>query len=86
MAYKITVECISCGSCESECPNEAISEGDPIYRIDPGKCTECVGAYETPQCAEVCPVGVCVADPEHAESREDLRNKWKKLHPGETAS
>ena len=26
MAYKITDECISCGACESECKNAAISE------------------------------------------------------------
>ena len=39
MAYKITDECISCGACEPECPNEAISEGDIIYVIDPDKCT-----------------------------------------------
>ncbi|HUT96727.1 MAG TPA: 4Fe-4S binding protein, partial [Dehalococcoidales bacterium] len=31
MAYKITEECISCGACEPECPNGAISEGDEIY-------------------------------------------------------
>ena len=28
MAFKITDECISCGACEGECPNKAISEGD----------------------------------------------------------
>ncbi|PKN76758.1 MAG: hypothetical protein CVU51_17305 [Deltaproteobacteria bacterium HGW-Deltaproteobacteria-1] len=27
MAYVITDECIACGSCEDECPVEAISEG-----------------------------------------------------------
>lgn len=26
MAYKITEECITCGACVSECPNEAIYE------------------------------------------------------------
>jgi hypothetical protein len=25
-----------------------------------------------------------VADPDHKEAREQLLNKWKKLHPGET--
>jgi ferredoxin len=84
MAYKITEECISCGACEPECANEAISEGDEIYVIDPAKCTECVGNYESPKCAEVCPVDCCVTDPAHKESREQLLNKWKKLHPGET--
>jgi len=39
MALMITDECISCGICLPECPNKAISEGDPIYVIDPGLCT-----------------------------------------------
>jgi len=84
MAYKITDECISCGACEPECLNQAISEGETIYVIDPDKCTECVGAFELSKCAEVCPVDACVQDPDHTESREQLLEKWKKLHPGET--
>ena len=28
MAYKISDECIKCGSCADTCPNEAISEGE----------------------------------------------------------
>lgn len=50
MAYKITDNCISCGSCAEGCPVEAISEGDGKYVIDPDKCIDC-GA-----CAGVCPV------------------------------
>jgi len=84
MAYKITDECISCGACEAECPNQAISEGETTYVIDPDKCTECVGAFETSKCAEVCPVDAPVSDPDHEESREQLLEKWKSLHPGET--
>ena len=84
MAYKITEECISCGACEPECANEAISEGEEIYVIDPGKCTECVGNFESPKCVEVCPVDCCIPDPAHKESRAQLLEKWKKLHPGET--
>jgi len=84
MAYIITEDCISCGACEPECPNVAISEGETIYVIDPDKCTECVGSHESSQCAEVCPVDVCVPDPEHVESREQLLEKWRRLHPGET--
>jgi len=84
MAYKITGECISCGACEPECPNQAISEGETTYVIDPEKCTECVGAAESSQCAEICPVDACVPDPDHQESHEALLEKWKKLHPGET--
>ena len=33
MAYVINDNCVACGSCISECPVEAISEGD-IYKID----------------------------------------------------
>jgi len=50
MAHKITEECVACGTCLPECPVEAISEGDPIYVIDPELCTDCG------TCAEVCPV------------------------------
>lgn len=84
MAYKITEECISCGVCEAECKNNAISEGDDIYIIDPNKCTECVGNHESPRCADICPIGACVPDPDHEESKEQLLEKWYNLHPGET--
>jgi len=46
MAYKITEECINCGACDPECPNEAIFAGDEIYEIDPDKCSECIGAFD----------------------------------------
>ena len=49
MAYVITDECVSCGSCADECPNEAISEGDGKYVIDPDKCVD----FGT--CADECP-------------------------------
>ena len=84
MAYKITDDCISCGSCESECPNQAISEGETIYVIDPEKCCECVGAHESSQCTAICPVDCCIPDPDCQESREKLLEKWKEFHPGET--
>ena len=31
MAYKITDECIACGSCADECPNDAITAGAVSY-------------------------------------------------------
>ena len=65
MAFKITEDCISCGACESECPNQAISESETIYNIDFNKCSECIGFFDTQQCVEICPVDACVADPEH---------------------
>ena len=84
MAYKIAEECISCGACEPECPNVAISEGEAIYVIEPSKCTECIGSYKSSKCAEVCPVDTCIPDPEHEENRAQLLEKWRGLHPGET--
>ena len=83
MAYIITEECISCGACEAECPNQAISDGDPIYTIDTSKCTECVGSFDSSKCSEVCPVDSCQPDPDKMESREQLLLKWQKLHPGQ---
>ena len=57
MAYTIAADnCISCGACEAECPNNAIRQKGDIYIIDPNKCTECAGQFDTPQCASVCPV------------------------------
>jgi NAD-dependent dihydropyrimidine dehydrogenase PreA subunit len=46
MAYKITDDCICCGACEYECKNDAISEGETIYVIDPEKCTDKWRIYE----------------------------------------
>ncbi len=81
MAMKILDDCISCGACEPECPNEAISQGDTIYMVATDKCTECVGAFDSPKCQEVCPVDGCiVTDPDHAESKEQLQDKYNKLH------
>ena len=80
MAYMITEECILCGSCEMECPNEAITEGDVTYVIDPDRCTECVGFFDEPQCAAVCPVEAPISDPAHQETREELQAKYQRLH------
>ena len=79
MALMITDECINCDVCEPECPNEAISQGDEIYEIDPNLCTQCVGHYDTPQCIEVCPVDCIIPDPKHPESDEQLRTKYERL-------
>ena len=77
----ITSECINCGACEPECPNNAISQGDPIYVIDPLLCTECVGFHDFEACAAVCPVDCCVTDPNNIESEEALIARAKALHP-----
>jgi hypothetical protein len=43
-----------------------------------------MGWFESPKCAEVCPVDACVSDPTHKETKEQLLDKWRKLHPGKT--
>jgi ferredoxin len=56
MAMKITDECTACALCEPECPQGAISEGDPVYVIDPDLCNECEDVEGGSQCVAVCPV------------------------------
>ena len=55
MPRKITEDCINCAACETECPNDAISEGEDVYVIDAEKCDECKDKPEV-GCVEVCPV------------------------------
>lgn len=50
MAHVISDECISCGTCEGECPVSCISAGDGKYEIDADACIDCGS------CASVCPV------------------------------
>jgi ferredoxin len=83
MATHITSDCINCGACEPECPNQAISEGEDIYVIDPNLCTECVGFYEQEACQAVCPVECCLPDPSHREEEGKLLERALALHPGD---
>ena len=84
MAYKISEECIYCGTCAEECPNNAIYEGETQFIVDPDKCTECVGFFESPRCHEACPLQIPSPDTEHQETKEELLKKWHRLHPEET--
>ncbi len=43
MAIKITDECINCGACEPECPNNAIYEGGIEWKMSDG--TGVTGIY-----------------------------------------
>ena len=79
MALMINDECVACGECEEVCPTKAISEGDPIYQIDPEKCVECAGFHDESQCVDVCPTDACVPDPDHKESKEELLAKKGRL-------
>ncbi len=97
MATMITDECINCGACEPECPNEAIYQGGVEYvgldgtkhpalskdffYIVPEKCTECVGFFDQEACAAVCPVDCCIPDPERIESEDALAVRAKQIHP-----
>jgi ferredoxin len=81
MATRITEDCISCGVCEAECPNAAISEGAELFEINPELCTECVGFHDREQCAAVCPVDCCVPDPQIVEAEDLLFARAQKLHP-----
>ena len=56
MAYVITEECVSCGTCAGACPVDAISEGDGKYVIDADTCVECG------TCAGACPVEAIVEE------------------------
>jgi ferredoxin len=41
----------------------AITPKNGTYVINPKKCTECIGYFETPQCVAVCPVELtCIID------------------------
>ncbi|OFZ82131.1 MAG: 4Fe-4S ferredoxin [Bdellovibrionales bacterium RIFOXYD1_FULL_53_11] len=86
MSYKINEECTSCGACEPECPNAAISQGDTTYLINSALCSECVGLHDTPQCAVTCPTEACVADPSKKETEAELLEKTKKAHPDKNFS
>ena len=81
MAMVIIEDCISCGACEPECPNTAIAGGESSYVVNPDLCTECVGAFDSPKCVELCPVDGCIVpDPAHQETREQLEAKYNRLH------
>jgi Pyruvate/2-oxoacid:ferredoxin oxidoreductase delta subunit len=68
MSLRINELCVNCDVCEPACPNQAISQGETIYLIDPARCTECVGHFDEPQCIVVCPVECIDKDPAHPET------------------
>ncbi|HOJ17275.1 MAG: 4Fe-4S binding protein [Ignavibacteriales bacterium] len=94
MAVMITDDCIACGACEAECPNNAIyNTGDPYMiggeefpalnddhtYIVPDKCTECIGFYDEPQCIPACPTDAIVKDPNRVETHEVLMARKEHL-------
>ncbi len=79
MAMMISANCVFCGACEMECANEAISQGEDAFEIDPELCTECVGRYDEPQCRLVCPADAIGPDPRRVETHAALTEKALKL-------
>jgi len=51
------------------------------FYIVPDKCTECVGFFGREQCATVCPVDCCIADPDNVEREAELLARARRLHP-----
>ena len=80
MATMITADCINCGACEPECPNQAIRQGDAAFVINPNLCTECVGFYGAEMCQEGCPVACCIPNPDIREDELTLYERAVKLH------
>jgi ferredoxin len=60
--------------------DEQAPVSNEFYYIVSGKCTECTGFHEEPQCAAVCPVDCCVPDPDMVENKEELMAKKAWLH------
>jgi ferredoxin len=86
MATMISEDCINCGACEDECPNEAISMGEEIFVIEPELCTECVAFSSERACAAACPPDVCIQDPERIETEDVLFGRARQLHPEQAAT
>ena len=79
MALLINDVCVNCDVCAPVCPNQAITQGETIYEIEPARCTECVGHFDEPQCVAVCPVECIFVDPAHVESEAQLLAKLERL-------
>ena len=82
MGLEIFAPCVHFDVCEPVCPNQAIFLGPVIYEIAPQLCTECVGHFDIPQCIEVCPVECIIVDALHAETREQLLDRYRALSAG----
>jgi ferredoxin len=66
MAVIIDESCITCDACLQNCPVNAIVDdmnnptGESRYYVQPEKCVECVGIFDDPQCAAICPSIGCI--------------------------
>lgn len=66
MSVIIDASCITCDACLQNCPVNAIVDdmsnptGESRYYVQPEKCIECVGVFDDPQCAAICPSIGCI--------------------------
>jgi len=66
MSVIIDDTCITCDACLQNCPVNAIVDdmnnpmGESRYYVQPEKCIECVGVFDDPQCAAICPSIGCI--------------------------
>jgi len=82
MSVIINDTCITCDACLQQCPVNAIVDdtsnptGKKQYYVQPEKCVECVGIYDNPQCAAICPSIGCITwdMPFTTEFDEHFRN------------
>lgn len=83
MSVIINDTCITCDACLQQCPVNAIVDdfanptGKKYYYVQPEKCVECVGIYDDPQCAAICPSIGCITwdMPFTAAFEEHFRNE-----------
>ena len=81
MALLINSDCISCGACEPECPNEAITAGDSIYVIDPTAARSASAPTTLPSASRSARSRVASCRTPISPSRsEDLQAKYERLH------
>jgi ferredoxin len=62
MVLNIGESCINCEACAPLCPHAAIRAARPHFLIDARRCGECLGDYDEPQCAAICPIEGAISD------------------------
>ncbi|WP_366182487.1 4Fe-4S dicluster domain-containing protein [Flavobacterium ovatum] len=77
---KLTGKVILADGTEVDAEDAQTPVSDEVYYIVPGKCTECKGFHDEPQCAAVCPVDCCIPDDNHVEDEETLLSRKAFLH------
>lgn len=58
--YAITDKCTGCHACKLVCPNNAVVQSNhpssTQFQIQSHRCQGCVGQFDAPQCASICPI------------------------------